>query len=86
MSQVQNVESGSTGLARGLTVLQSQRLSRAGLVYGSSFSRGSILDAAVRRQLAESNDMWYDIERFQLVSRFFKNLKLPPISCITTKT
>uniref|UniRef100_A0A914ED76 MH2 domain-containing protein n=1 Tax=Acrobeloides nanus TaxID=290746 RepID=A0A914ED76_9BILA len=66
MSQIQNVESGSTGLARGLTVLQSQRLSRAGLVYGSSFSRGSILDAAVRRQLAESNDMWYDIERFQL--------------------
>uniref|UniRef100_A0A7E4VHF7 MH2 domain-containing protein n=1 Tax=Panagrellus redivivus TaxID=6233 RepID=A0A7E4VHF7_PANRE len=45
--------------------LQSQRVSRAGLVYGSSFSRGSCLDGA-RRFAADLEDMWYDSERFQL--------------------
>ncbi|KAE9549819.1 hypothetical protein FO519_006970 [Halicephalobus sp. NKZ332] len=46
---------------------QQQRVSRAGLVYGSSFSRGSCLDGSARnRVLRESEDMWYDAERFQL--------------------
>lgn len=44
-----------------------QRVSRAGLVYGSSFSRGSCLDGT-NRLYSEPEDMWYDSERFQLVS------------------
>lgn len=43
-----------------------QRVSRAGLVYGTSFSRGSCLDG-VRRIPEDFDDMWYDAERFQLV-------------------
>ena len=50
---------------------QQQRVSRAGLVYGSSFSRGSCLDGSARnRVLQKPDDMWYDAERFQLVSYF----------------
>uniref|UniRef100_A0AC34QII6 MH2 domain-containing protein n=1 Tax=Panagrolaimus sp. JU765 TaxID=591449 RepID=A0AC34QII6_9BILA len=47
--------------------LQSQRVSRAGLVYGSSFSRGSCLDGPAKNRFnPEPEDMWYDSERFQL--------------------
>uniref|UniRef100_A0AC34G8U9 MH2 domain-containing protein n=2 Tax=Panagrolaimus sp. ES5 TaxID=591445 RepID=A0AC34G8U9_9BILA len=42
-----------------------QRVSRSGLVYGQSFSRGSCLDG-VRRIPEDFDDMWYDVERFQL--------------------
>ena len=46
-----------------------QKVSRSGLVYGTSFSRGSCTDG-IRRFASEFDDMWYDSERFQLVSIF----------------